>query len=321
MALDLLARHPAIATTDLDRAREEVAARFCPHRLALEHPDGRLDLVHNAASIGTDVALHYMRYGDAVHISPGRFGRFFLVQIPLRGSAVVRVGDRVVASDRHRASVGSPTEAVDMRWAAGCEKLVVYLRREAVEEAVRERVDDTRPVVFDPALELSSRPGQAWLRLVRVALDALEADDQLLTTPMVASHFEQTLISGLLSIQASSVEPGPSPAVSASRAVRTVLSLIEDDPARPWRVAELAGAVGVSTRRLQELFASELGTSPLDQLRRVRLEHAHHDLVSGDPHTTTVAEVAAAWGFFHLGRFARDYRATYAELPSETLAR
>ena len=34
-----------------------------------------------------------------------------------------------------------------------------------------------------------------------------------------------------------------------------------------------------------------------------------------------VAEVAGAWGFGHLGRFAGYYADTFGELPSETLRR
>jgi len=34
-----------------------------------------------------------------------------------------------------------------------------------------------------------------------------------------------------------------------------------------------------------------------------------------------VKSVALSHGFWHLGQFAIDYRATYGEMPSETLAR
>jgi AraC-like DNA-binding protein len=37
------------------------------------------------------------------------------------------------------------------------------------------------------------------------------------------------------------------------------------------------------------------------------------------PGEVTVAEVAAKWGFWHLGRFASTYRATFGELPSQSL--
>lgn len=315
MATALLARHPVVVTTELDEARSEVARRFCSHQLGLTRRGGRLDMVHNAAAIGTDVTLNYMRYGDEVHIVPGRFEDFFLVQVPLAGRARVQVGDRAVPSDPTRASLGSPTEHVDMTWEAGCQQLLVYLRRTAVEE-----VAGGQPVVFDPLVDLTAAPLRSWLRLVHLAVDDIEAGGPLLSTALVATQFEQTLIAALLSAQPNSTtEEAPGPTMG-SRAVRRVLSAIEAEPERAWRLADLAASAGVSARTLQEAFRRELRSTPLEQLRMVRLARARRDLLAADRGGTSVSEVAARWGFFHLGRFSQVYRETYRELPSQTLA-
>jgi AraC-like DNA-binding protein len=58
-----------------------------------------------------------------------------------------------------------------------------------------------------------------------------------------------------------------------------------------------------------------VGTTPMEFLRRVRLERAHRDLLHGEG---TVTDIALRWGFPHLSRFARAYRAQYGVLPSET---
>ena len=65
-------------------------------------------------------------------------------------------------------------------------------------------------------------------------------------------------------------------------------------------------------------------TSDLSQayLRAMRLELARADLANGGREGgSSVAAVANACGFRHLGRFARDYRMRFGELPSETLQR
>ena len=59
----------------------------------------------------------------------------------------------------------------------------------------------------------------------------------------------------------------------------------------------------------------------LEHLRRIRLDRARRSLLVADPASVSVADVAARWGFFHLGRFAEAYRALYQEPPSRTLAR
>jgi AraC-like DNA-binding protein len=315
-----LAGHRQVQTADLDQARHAVAERFCAHRLELTRRDGRLDMLHSSAPIGANVTLNYLRYGDEVRIKPGTFDDFFLVQIPLAGTARVRVGDQVVASSRNRASVGSPTEAVDMVWSDGCEQLLVYLERRAVEELASD-ADDIGLVVFDASMDLATPAARAWLRLVHLALDDIEAGGALFRSPLAATHFEQTLIAGLLAAQPNNRQPVARSDAPCPRVVRAVVDLIESEPERAWRLAELAAHAGVSARTLQEAFQRELGSTPLERLRSARMARARADLLAGDPGTVSVTDVAARWGFFHLGRFAQAYRATYQELPSQTLTR
>ena len=52
------------------------------------------------------------------------------------------------------------------------------------------------------------------------------------------------------------------------------------------------------------------------RLRGVRIE-----LRQSCSRRTRVADVAAQWGFWHMGQFAADYRRRFGELPSETLRR
>lgn len=327
MPRPLLGRHTLIATTDVDQARQAVAERFCSHYLALTKAGSQLDMVHNAAPLGEDVMLNYMRYGDEVRITPGTFDDFYLIQLPIAGTAKVKVGEQVVLADRTRASIGSPTEAVDMLWSDGCEKLQVYIRRSAVEETAAglgsSGLGSPRPVVFDPTLDLGRPEVRDWMKMVRLAYDNVEAGGTLMRSPLVAAPYEQALIGGLLSVQANTslqvASERASPGIS--RAVRMAVDLLEAQPNHAWKVAELAKAVGVSTRTLQEAFQRDLDTTPLEYWRRTRLGRAYTDLLAADATATSVTEVAAQWGFFHLGRFSQAYRAQFQELPSQTLMR
>ena len=56
-------------------------------------------------------------------------------------------------------------------------------------------------------------------------------------------------------------------------------------------------------------------------LKHQRLTQVHDELRLADPSQVNVTEVATRWGFFHLGRFASDYRARFGLLPSQTLRR
>jgi AraC-like DNA-binding protein len=318
-----LKHHNVLQTPDLTEARDEVARVFCDHRLTMTDPRGRLDTVLNGARAG-DVGLNYLRYGDEVRISPGRLDDFYLVQIPLAGRAAVKVGDRTVLSDRRTASLVSPTEAVDMLWSDGCEQLIVYLDRRAVERMATPR-GEQHPVVFSPSVDLGAPAVRSWLRIVHLMRDEIEAGDTVLDSPLAHAHFEHLLIGGLLAAQPNSalaVESAPSWRPGApSRAVRRASELIESQPERAWRVADLAAASGTTVRQLQESFQRERGASPMELLRRTRLERARADLLEADAPFTTVSEIATRWGFFHLGRFSVQYRETFHESPSQTLGR
>ena len=79
-----------------------------------------------------------------------------------------------------------------------------------------------------------------------------------------------------------------------------------------------------SPRRRPKLggaFADHFQMSPYDYLTKTRLDRARRALLSGDPAFRTVTAVAVDHGFSHLGRFSRDYREAFGELPRETLAR
>jgi AraC-like DNA-binding protein len=67
------------------------------------------------------------------------------------------------------------------------------------------------------------------------------------------------------------------------------------------------------------MFKRHLETTPLQYLRRMRLHHAHQELLAAEHHHTTVTEIAARWGFAHTGRFAVLYRQTYVQSPHTTL--
>ena len=61
--------------------------------------------------------------------------------------------------------------------------------------------------------------------------------------------------------------------------------------------------------------------SPYRYLLLRRMHLAHRELVRSDPAQTTVTQVANAYGFGELGRFAVRYRQMFGEPPSKTLLR
>lgn len=102
-------------------------------------------------------------------------------------------------------------------------------------------------------------------------------------------------------------------------AVRRALRIIEERAGDDLSMAELARLTSVSARALQYAFRKELGCTPHDYLRRVRLDLAHQALRGGT--ATSVTDVAMKFGFHNPGRFASYYRQVFDENPRQTFAR
>jgi len=85
-------------------------------------------------------------------------------------------------------------------------------------------------------------------------------------------------------------------------------------------LAEIVAASGVPGRTLLQHFRDFKGSSPMRYLRIARYEKVREALHRAEPEEG-ITEVAAKWGFTHMGRFSVEYRKRFGESPSETLRR
>jgi AraC-like DNA-binding protein len=108
--------------------------------------------------------------------------------------------------------------------------------------------------------------------------------------------------------------------VPLPRGVRKAIERLEAEPARRWRLGDLAAACGIAPRTLQKQFRRFLSRAPLEFLRELRFDRARQDLLHASD-TATITEIATRCGFGHFGRFATEYHRRYGESPSTTLRR
>ena len=126
---------------------------------------------------------------------------------------------------------------------------------------------------------------------------------------------EDTLTELLLAL----TETDPKPQQPSQRwlVFKRAVALMNDLPAaESVSVGAICKMVGCSFSTLERAFREQTGAGPKSYLHRLRMNRVHAQLsVSGQPRITDIANQN---GFWHMGKFAADYRQAFGELPSET---
>jgi transcriptional regulator GlxA family with amidase domain len=138
----------------------------------------------------------------------------------------------------------------------------------------------------------------------------------------VLRELEQTILVAFLTANRHSfshlLEREPKDTLSLH--VRRAEDFIEAHWNQAITIEKLVEATGVGARAIFRAFQHTRGYSPMAFARMIRLRHAR-EMLSAPAMETSVTTIAFVCGFGNLGHFARDYRETFGERPSETLAR
>lgn len=144
---------------------------------------------------------------------------------------------------------------------------------------------------------------------------------QLLTREIPRALLQSRAMEALLAVIVDGqINPGRPPPAPSTRGyvVDRAIDFIDAQIHQPITTADICAALRVCARTLRYSFQYALGISPMQYLLARRLDAVHRELAHGTD-ITTIDEVAARWGFTHIGRFGGYYRAAFGEKPSETV--
>lgn len=160
---------------------------------------------------------------------------------------------------------------------------------------------------------------RAWHRTLDHVAMTLASPDTA-HQPLIVAGLAPLLGGALLECYPSDItEQDPVNEPALPETLRGAMSFIHRHAAEDVSINAVAAAVHLTPRAVQYLFRRQLGTTPTEYIRRVRLERAHQELLAGSPPNVTVTEIAQRWGFAHTGRFAVVYRQRYGQSPHTTL--
>lgn len=116
-----------------------------------------------------------------------------------------------------------------------------------------------------------------------------------------------------------SIDLPPSLLVPRNARLREAVEYLHTHAHLPVNMTHVAETVHLTPRGLQQAFSRQLGVTPTEYLRTLRLDHVRAELIELAPGEATVGSVAQRWGFTHLSRFTASYVQRFGEYPSATL--
>ncbi|SCF27248.1 transcriptional regulator, AraC family [Micromonospora carbonacea] len=190
------------------------------------------------------------------------------------------------------------------------------------------RADPDRPVAplrFSSFRPISADAAWRWRQTVKYAESVVSAVGGASASPLVLGGVGRLLAAATLATFPNNAVREERPGDRADAhpgTLRRAIAFIESHAGADIGLVDIARAAATTPRAVQLAFRRQLGTTALAYLRRVRLDLARQELSRAAPGDgTTVAGVAARWGFADPRRFADRYLATYGELPGRTLHR
>lgn len=310
-----------MATTDPDEAHSWLSSAYADHSARLSGRSEAFRFTHTVADCGP-FKVGVCRHTMTLHGEWEPLGDQLLFSHLLAGRFVIGCSRSDVAAGPGDVFAYDPDVATGVEW-SDIRMAQVRMDRAAFDRIAAELIGDDRPGVstgFDLARAVSEAKAAHWRRFMQYVTSDVAVSPVVQSSPLVMGQVFRTIVATALETFPHTLEGvGRTGSVPAG-VVRRALAYIDEHAGEDVDLTAIAEAAGVGPRALQRAFRRSLDTTPLHQLRSVRLERAHGGLRAADPGDgTTVATVAARWGFGHPGRFAAEYRSRFGISPSETL--
>lgn len=317
-------RHRLVASSDWDEIQHWCHRVYMPYSAAPVGPARQPDAVLDALRIG-HFTLSRFSYGIPVHLTDfSAEAGTGMVLTTLRGairhwSGGRRFSDTGVGEaflvDNSRAPywLDANREHLQVNLTFGHDAMA-ELHERWYGQPADERMW-SQPFRFGGA-------NSGWIALLSYVCHCITDMPDAVAQGPLGRHLEEMLGVHLLALWRQQLEQPREPTLHrlAPRHVLLAEQHIRDHAHLAPTLGELARAAGVSVRTLNGAFRTYRGCTPMQALREARLQGVRSELLVAPP-GTQVRDIAAAWGYAHLGLFAAAYRQRFGESPSATLGR
>lgn len=313
-------RFSKVATPDLGIARraiEKLHGPFQTHQPGLrEHGD--VDI--RAARCG-QVAVGSFSFGRTIGIVPKALADAIVVTTATRGMAAIDIAGQTFSMVTGATVIAHEEDAPVFRYAPDTEVLKVRFHRSRLEDfhaRTRGRAGPGQRLRFDTVLDDPDTSAR-WLALLAFVVTTMNASLRKAPSAGELDALDNMLMLTLLESQPHNYAGSPALLATdgASCVFRRAIGFIEQHLASDIGLDDIAAAACCSPRTLARAFKQAGEIPPMRYVHKLRLERIRVELLSRAS-GRTVAEIAFAWGYRHLGEFNRQYRAAFGETPSQT---
>jgi AraC-like DNA-binding protein len=316
---DCLTRFPWLHTRDLDESRVVIGELWGRHEVEIKG-GVPFETTVNHVEIG-QMGLSYVRCPTPLRVRCTVGGDRFTMYLHEEGATECTINAESAVAAPGSAVIVVPGQ--DARLDSGAVRLLAldfsYTR---VEQAlIARRLPSARFEHWARHRDLTSPAGASLQSLSRWAARELDRAGTPLVGGPAAEHLEQTLFSLFLACLAEQSPPACPPDPMLGKLQFSDLEhWIKANLCQPLSIDALATITGVSPRAVQMAFRRYRQCTPLEFIRRARLNGIRQELLAQGGEAT-ITKIAMEFGLFHLGHFSHAYRREFGERPAETLRR
>ena len=322
-------RDAGLRLSGTERIRDHMCTAMAPHSIAMTGMPARtgggerVDFWHGSIDLG-GVAVHYVDYqcdAEAVNVRVDAPQDGIMLKFPVSRQTRVFVdgADYLVRPNeftiigpgaRYGTSMAGDSQhlavAIDNAW------LTTYLTSQDL--PLRSQNLSFAPVAYRVDAE-----GYVLSNVLLMLVRGLCEGNQSLNTFGLETHLKQLITSAVLGLSPEYRQVGraqsqpdavPAYVLSAER-------FMQDSLQEQIGMDDIVRQSGVPRRTLFAGFRKHRGTTPMARLKAMRLKAVKAALETDVAPGLTVTEVAMDYGFYHLGRFSKDFRDAFGALPSE----
>lgn len=327
-ALRARLRNAGMRISGAAQIRDHMCAAMAPHTIDLAgRRSDTVDFWHGFIDLG-GVSVHYIDYQcdvDAVKVVVEEPQTGIMLKFPVSRQSRISVGGAEYAVRPNEFTVIGPGAQYRTTMAGNSQHLAVTIDGAWLSTYLTSQDLPLRGqnLTFAPTAYRVEDEGfllsNVLLTLVRGLCDGNES----LNTYGLATHLKQLITSATLGLSPEYRAVGQAKS-QPDRVPGYVLSaerFMQDSLQDQIGLEEIVRESGVPRRTLFAGFRKHRGTTPMARLKSMRLKAVKAALEADVPQDQTVTEVAMTYGFYHLGRFSKDFSDAFGALPSEVLRR